>query len=69
MLGISVTFKVNTEFETSYNLMNIIIPVAVGLLIFSAYKGGRGAMSKGSKSYKPIIMKNKIFFKDVAGMK
>lgn len=26
-------------------------------------------MSKGSKVYKPIVMKNKIFFKDVAGMK
>lgn len=26
-------------------------------------------MSKGSKTYKPIMMKNKIFFKDVAGMK
>lgn len=38
-------------------------------MMYSAYKGGASAMSKGSKVYKPTVMKNKIFFKDVAGMK
>jgi hypothetical protein len=36
---------------------------------YNGMKGSKEMISKGAKKYKPVDMKNKIFFKDVAGMK
>lgn len=49
--------------------MGLLIPAVLIFFWYSAYKGSVGALSKGAKKYKPVQMKNKIFFKDVAGMK
>ena len=67
--NINVTFKANKQFHTPFNWLGLLIPAVLIFFWYSAYKGSVGALSKGAKKYKPVQMKNKIFFKDVAGMK
>ena len=65
--NIRVSFKVNREFIIPSKWLDYLIPGLILWMWFSGYRGSMGSVSKGAVKYKPVQMKNKIAFKDVAG--